>query len=185
MFLDTGVFKRPGTETSFKAVVAVVGIISDQGNVGSLRTDFSARLGQVTLNVPSLRECVRDIPTIAQWLLPQSAGYRAHHAFSDSMMTQFLQMPWTHNVSEMRAAIQAAVDAMTGPDDDACNQLQLPQDYQHKDWNPFNDLVGLTLREFGNQLITSTLSHCQGDKAKTAKMLNISLKTLYNRLNSQ
>jgi two-component system response regulator HydG len=184
MFLDTGVYKRRGTEAGFKAVVAVVGIISDQGKVGSLRTDFTARLGQVTLNIPSLRECVRDIPTIAQWLLTQSTGYQPHYTFSDAMMSQLPKAPWSHNISEMRALIQASVDAMASSKD-TDGQLQLPQAHQHSDWDPFNDLVGLTLRDFGDQLVAATLSDCQGDKAKTAKRLNISLKTLYNRLNSQ
>ena len=184
MYLDTGVFKRSGTATSFKAVAAVVGIVSDQGNVSSLRTDFSARLGQVTLNIPSLRECVYDIPTVAQWLLPQSTGYQPHFTFSDTMMSQLVQNPWQHNVSELRAVIQSSVDAMSHPDA-ANGELQLTSAHEHSNWNPFHDLVGMTLRDFGDQLIASTLAYCQDDKVKTAKTLNISLKTLYNRHNSQ
>ena len=184
MFLDTGVYKRRTADASFKAVVAVVGIVSDQGKVGSLRTDFSARLGQVTLNIPSVCECVRDIPNIAQWLLPQSTGYQPHYTFSNTMMSQLLDAPWTHNISEMRELIQASVDAKASSTD-THGRLELPQAHQYSNWDPFNDLVGLTLRDFGDQLITSTLAYCQGDKAKTAKALNISLKTLYNRLNSQ
>jgi len=184
MFLDTGVYKRRKAEASFKAVVAVVGIVSDQGKVGSLRTDFSARLGQVTLNIPSVCECVRDIPNIAQWLLPQSTGYQPHYTFSDTMMSQLLDAPWTHNISEMRELIQTSVDAKASSTD-THGRLELPQAHQYSNWDPFNDLVGLTLRDFGDQLIASTLAYYQGDKAQTAKALNISLKTLYNRLNSQ
>ena len=184
MYLDTGMFKRPGTTASFKAVAAVVGIVSDQGKVGSLRTDFSARLGQVTLNIPSLRECVCDIPSIAQWILPQSKGYQSHFTYSVTMMSQLIQAPWMHNVSELRAVIQSSVDAMKHLDDEN-GVLQLPSAHEQSHWNPFHELVGMTLRDFGDQLIASTLTHCKDDKVKTAKALNISLKTLYNRLNSQ
>ena len=37
--------------------------------------------------------------------------------------------------------------------------------------------------EAERQLILATLEHYQGDKKKTAEVLGISLKTLYNRLN--
>lgn len=184
MFLDTGVFKRPGTDASLKAVVAVVGILSDKGKVDTLRTDFSARLGQVTLQIPSLRECVSDIQSIAHWLLPQSTGYQQHYTLSATMMSQLLETPWAQNIRELRAAIQSSVDAMASTTE-LHGQLELPPAYQCNNWNPFDDLVGLNLRDFGDQLIAATLNDCQGDKAKTAQTLNISLKTLYNRLGSQ
>lgn len=184
MFLDTGVYRCPGTDASFKAVVAVVGIVSEHGMVASLRKDFSARLGQVTLRVPSLRECVGDIRTIAQWLLRQSAGYKQHYTLPEELVSQLVEAPWMQNIHELRTAIQSSVDAM-GHDAESHGKLHLTQEYQCDDWNPFDDLVGMTLRDFGDQLIVATLADCKGDKMKTAQTLDISLKTLYNRLNSQ
>jgi DNA-binding NtrC family response regulator len=43
--------------------------------------------------------------------------------------------------------------------------------------------VGLTLEEIERRTILATLEHAGGDKRKAAKVLGISLKTLYNRLN--
>ncbi len=42
---------------------------------------------------------------------------------------------------------------------------------------------GASLREVERQHILATLEQCGGDKRKTAQLLGISLKTLYNRLN--
>ncbi len=184
MFLDSGVFKRPRREESYKAIVAVVGVVSDQGKVESLRKDFSARLGQVTLNIPNLRECTSDILTIAQWLLVQASNHGRQYKLSDNMVSHLLEAPWTENIKELRAAIQASVDAKENSND-TDDELELPLRYQRSNWNPYNELVGLTLRDFGDQLIAATLDYCQGDKTKTAQTLDISLKTLYNRLNSQ
>ncbi|HEX7763238.1 MAG TPA: helix-turn-helix domain-containing protein, partial [Cellvibrio sp.] len=44
--------------------------------------------------------------------------------------------------------------------------------------------VGKTVEEVERELIESTLEHFDGDKKQAADMLGISLKTLYNRLNS-
>ena len=43
--------------------------------------------------------------------------------------------------------------------------------------------VGTPIAEMQRRLILATLEHCDGDKKKTADILEISLKTLYNRLN--
>ena len=43
--------------------------------------------------------------------------------------------------------------------------------------------VGTPIEEAERRLILATLEHCAGDKRKTAEVLKISLKTLYNRLN--
>jgi len=42
--------------------------------------------------------------------------------------------------------------------------------------------VGVSLDESERELILATLDRCGGDKKKTAGILGISLKTLYNRL---
>ncbi len=43
--------------------------------------------------------------------------------------------------------------------------------------------VGSSIAEAEQRLILATLQHHDGDKSKTAEILGISLKTLYNRLN--
>jgi DNA-binding NtrC family response regulator len=42
--------------------------------------------------------------------------------------------------------------------------------------------VGRSLEESERELILATLAQCGGDKKKAARILGISLKTLYNRL---
>jgi len=42
--------------------------------------------------------------------------------------------------------------------------------------------VGTPIAEMERRLILATLDHCDGDKKKAAELLQISLKTLYNRL---
>ena len=44
--------------------------------------------------------------------------------------------------------------------------------------------VGSSVADAERRLILATLEHFQGNKQKAAEVLEISLKTLYNRLNS-
>jgi len=54
--------------------------------------------------------------------------------------------------------------------------------------DPVNDaispFVGQSFRDVERRLITATLAANNNNKSQTAKVLGISLKTLYNRLNS-
>jgi DNA-binding NtrC family response regulator len=43
--------------------------------------------------------------------------------------------------------------------------------------------VGCSIADAERELIEATLEHVRGDKAEAAKILGISLKTLYTRLN--
>ena len=43
--------------------------------------------------------------------------------------------------------------------------------------------VGTRLEDIERVVILSTLDHCQGRKRDAARILGVSLKTLYNRLN--
>ncbi|MFK7857439.1 MAG: sigma-54-dependent transcriptional regulator [Granulosicoccus sp.] len=183
LFLDTGIFKQPDSEQGYKAIVAVLGIVSDQGKPDCLRTDFVARLSKVTLNVPSLRECASDIPAISNWLLATIKHKETDYFMPGSMLSQMREARWPGNISELRNAIQGAVDHATIAGSSE-NKLHLPKKLQQHRWEPLTEMVGLTLRDFGKQLIVATLAHHQGDKAKTAQTLGISLKTLYNRLNT-
>jgi two-component system NtrC family response regulator len=45
--------------------------------------------------------------------------------------------------------------------------------------------AGQSLREIEMQTIHATLDKCQGNKTAAAQLLGISLKTLYNKLNSE
>jgi len=42
--------------------------------------------------------------------------------------------------------------------------------------------IGTTLAEMERQAIFATLDHCGGNKRRTAEILGVSLKTIYNRL---
>ena len=44
--------------------------------------------------------------------------------------------------------------------------------------------VGSSIADVERRLILATLDACEGNKDQAAKVLGISLKTLYNRLNS-
>ena len=45
-------------------------------------------------------------------------------------------------------------------------------------------LVGSSLRDVGDQLILKTLENCSGNRTRAAEVLEIGVRTLFNRLKS-
>jgi DNA-binding NtrC family response regulator len=90
--------------------------------------------------------------------------------------------PWPGNVRELKNELGRAFimsESVIELDDLALPARPAPA-ARIVDKGPPN--VGVSLDESERELILATLDRCGGDKKKTAGILGISLKTLYNRL---
>ena len=48
--------------------------------------------------------------------------------------------------------------------------------------DPVANLVGRSLRDVGDELILKTLDNCNGNRTKAAEVLQMGVRTLFNRL---
>ena len=66
---------------------------------------------------------------------------------------------------------------------DFTDLLRHPRPHEFRDWDKCVPIsIGMSMDEAGRQIIHATLNEYGGNKRDTAKVLGISLKTLYNRL---
>ncbi|HTF97543.1 MAG TPA: sigma-54 dependent transcriptional regulator [Cellvibrio sp.] len=151
-----------------------------------LRQDLYFRLAVFPIHIPPLRARKGDIPLLVQHFLATfNQQYDSNIGISDQSMQKLVDYDWPGNVRELRHAIHRAY-IMADPNK---KQVVLPEDLT----SPFSKItpqhaagiaVGKTVEEVERELIEITLQHFDGDKKQAADMLGISLKTLYNRLNS-
>ncbi|MEX0641941.1 MAG: sigma-54 dependent transcriptional regulator [Pirellulales bacterium] len=150
-----------------------------------LREDLYFRLAVFPISVPPLRTHREDIPLLARTFLNDlNAQNDTNLEMEDSALERLQAYDWPGNVRELRHAIHRAF-IMTSP---ANRYLNLP----HELASPFAKerhtqpglRAGKTIGEMEKELITLTLQQVGGDKQNAARMLGISLKTLYNRLNA-
>lgn len=151
-----------------------------------LRQDLYFRLAVFPIQIPPLRARKSDIPILVQHFLETfNQQYNSDVGINDQSLSRLMDYDWPGNVRELRHAIHRAY-IMADPQK---KQLVLPIDLT----SPFSRIspqhaagiaVGKTVEEVERELIEITLQHFDGDKKQTADMLGISLKTLYNRLNS-
>lgn len=151
-----------------------------------LREDLYFRLAVFPIHIPPLRMRKDDIPLLVEHFLTDlNLQYSAKINIREEDLARLCQYDWPGNVRELRHCLHRAYIMA----DQATGKIRLPERIQ----SPFSRLetaqshgihFGKTVEDVEKELIQTTLEHLDGDKKKAAEMLGISLKTLYNRLNS-
>jgi DNA-binding NtrC family response regulator len=158
----------------------------DIAEQGCLREDLYFRLAVFPIRIPALRERPEDIPLLVDYFLVDfNRQYQSAITIAEQDMARLTAYDWPGNVRELRHAVHRGFIMA----DSETQQLVLPDDLS----SPFSKVgdskntgitVGKTVDDVERELIESTLEHLDGDKKRAAEMLGVSLKTLYNRLNS-
>lgn len=188
--LETQQLTRLGSTTSINIEGRVVSATNrteqEIAAQGCLREDLYFRLAVFPIYIPPLRERKEDIPLLVQHFLTVfNQEYGGDIGISDASLARLLSYDWPGNVRELRHVIHRAYIMA----DQQEKKLVLPETLS----SPFSKIihqpgagiqVGKTVEEVEKELIQSTLEHYGGDKKQAADILGISLKTLYNRLNS-
>ncbi|HEU4622419.1 MAG TPA: sigma-54 dependent transcriptional regulator [Burkholderiaceae bacterium] len=184
--LETGRFMRIGTNTEIETDVRVIAATNRDPEAavadGRLRADLYHRLNVFPINLPPLRERGKDIALLAENFLTQlNQQHNTSKRFPPGMLDQLMQHRWPGNVRELKNWVQRAYILS----DDAINVsvASLQASPKASAVTPSLQIpVGTSLADADRLLIMATLEQCQGVKKRTAELLGICLKTLYNRL---
>jgi DNA-binding NtrC family response regulator len=195
--LETGRFMRVGSTQSLEADVRVIAATNREPlqavACGKLREDLMYRLNVFPIHMPPLRERLMDVPLLAEHFLRAIGEQEGQlKRFSRSALDRLGNCRWQGNVRELRNAVQRGyVMAADGTIDDAWLPAETPGmapdsgradgDDRSRD-NNITLPIGASLAQAERALILATLDHYQQHKERSAAVLGISLKTLYNRL---
>ena len=154
---------------------------------GTFREDFYFQLNRMPIHIPALRERKEDIPVVAERLLVklnQEFG-RNVEGFTEEAMESLLQYDWPGNVRELENIISRSMIFLQ-PNDRFVEEQHLPKSMLVLA-NAIEEDVSIgTLAEQMDEMEKKVLAHalkvCNGNKSQTAKMLQISLRTLYYKL---
>jgi len=161
------------------------------------REDLYFRLNVVPIQVPPLRERREDILFLAEHFLTWYARKHgcAARRFSDDCEATLLGHHWPGNVRELQNVIERAV-IMTGdsPIVDSSNfclagqSLESPSPALAAPDKPVVPVAGESgefppLHELEKRHIFAALDRCHNNRTQAAKILDISVRTLRNKLN--
>ncbi len=149
------------------------------------REDLYYRLNVVQIRLPSLRERREDLPLLAQAFLKRAADKYGKPLLPISAlaMDALMAAPFPGNVRELENAMERAVLLARGT---AIEVSDLPEAIAGVIAEPkrgaFIFPFGTTLEDMERQAIRDTLERTKGDKELAAKLLGISLRTIYRKL---
>ena len=154
----------------------------------TLREDLLYRLNVITIHMPVLAERMDDLPLLAQHLITQLAAKHNRPArfISPAALDALRFHSWPGNVRELRNVIERAVVICSGEQIERHHFAPYPFDQRQKlrSEDTITFPVGTPLEEIERQMILHTLDKTGNNKTRAAEMLEISLKTLHNKLNS-
>ncbi|MFJ8066678.1 sigma 54-interacting transcriptional regulator [Psychrobacillus sp. NPDC096426] len=155
---------------------------------GTFREDFYFQLNRMPIHIPSLRERKEDIPLIAEHLLVrlnQEFG-RNVEGFTEEAMASLLDYDWPGNVRELENIISRSMIFLQ-PNDRFVEEQHLPKSMLVLTTNGDEDdeskgTLAEQMDEMEKKVLSRALKTCGGNKSQTAKKLQISLRTLYYKL---
>ena len=182
--LENGTYIRVGDtkeqKVSLRVIAATNRDLRNDITNGHFRSDLFYRIAVFSIELPSLRERVKDIPLLAGHFLEVYAAKTSKNitSISKEAMEALKHSEWKGNVRELKNVIERAVIM------EDSNMLQvesLPFEIQHGNGKE-NELPKFHLATIEQMHIRKMLHYTNGNKAEAARLLNIGLATLYRKI---
>lgn len=150
---------------------------------GSFREDLYYRLNVVPITLPPLRERIEDIPLlIKHFLLKYSNDYnKPVKTIPAPLMDLFKSYPWPGNVRELRNIIERLV-VLGEKDFHPEEHLKLANPFIEKEGESENFSLKTVRSEQEREFIRLALEKSHWNKKRAAEMLQISRKSLYEKM---
>ena len=147
---------------------------------GKFREDLFYRLNVVPVHVPALRERRQDIPIlIAHFTDHFCERYqRSTKRFADRAIQTLCQHNWPGNIRQLRNVVERLVVTVS---DEIIHDEDLPGDVRD-DAQSAGRTLQAAVEETERLTIAEALRDCDNHRERTAKMLNVSLRTLQYKI---
>ena len=179
-------FERVGGESTLEVDVRFIAATNKDLKLeieeGRFREDLYYRLNVVNIHVPPLRERREDIPLLAATFLHEFSQENAKEieGFETRAKQALFAYDWPGNVRELRNCIESAVVMASGRFIVMEDLPPGPRSTQEKKEIHIPALS--SLQEAEKILIAETLAMLGWNKTKTAEVLKIGRKTLYQKI---
>jgi DNA-binding NtrC family response regulator len=191
-FLQTGEYRRVGGNKNMRADVRVISAtnkdLRDEVKTNRFREDLLYRLNVITLSLPTLKERPEDIPALVEYFLKGRVRSKNVKKIDPKALDMLAKYEWPGNIRELENVIERAAilcqDNIIRVED-----LALPLGSR-----PFSDhqAIGSTsgvqvgsavsMTDLEKAHIAGVLKIVSWNKNTASKILGISLKTLYTKI---
>lgn len=184
--LETGEFIRVGENKPIKVNVRIIAAtnrdLQQEIEQGHFRQDLFYRISVFQIHLPPLRERIVDIePLVLEFLNTFAVKTNKKiKTVSKEYLEALKQHQWKGNIRELKNVIERSV--ILSNDELTIDSLPIElQNYSKFDKNN-KALSAFDLASAEKIHIQKVLNYTNGNKTKTAELLNIALTTLYRKL---
>ena len=187
-FVQSGELRRVGGNIVLKADVRIISATNknlvEEVKQGRFREDLLYRLNVITIDMPPLKDRKDDIPILVEWFLSNKVKSKTRKQINPKALELLLKYDWPGNIRELENVIERAAilskDDMIHPYDISLPLKLSPYLSEFKG----ESIIGshVPMKEVERQHIEGLLKSLEGNKVEASKILGISLKTLYTKI---
>ncbi|MCD5415458.1 MAG: sigma 54-interacting transcriptional regulator [Clostridiales bacterium] len=178
---------RVGGDSIFDVDVRIIAATNknlyEEAKKNNFRWDIYYRLNVLSINIPSLKERVEDIPLIIDALVARiSRRLKIRTPRIDKEIIEvLLKYSWEGNVRELENVIERMINMNNG---DIIGVNHLPDEYKNSlESTKEQEIYKIqTFEDAEKENLLKTLEYYKGNISKAAKNLKISRNTLYNKI---
>ncbi|WP_353892746.1 sigma 54-interacting transcriptional regulator [Proteinivorax hydrogeniformans] len=182
--------EKVGSNNTIKVDVRVISATNQDllelAKQGEFREDLYYRLNVMTIGIPTLNEREGDIEVLTEKLIKKVSKEIGKYVdkISPKAMEYLRAHNWPGNVRELENVLERAINLVEG---DTIMPVHLPVYITKKEitdtaYNGNIRSLKSIIEETEKEAIVRTLEYTKGNKLQTAKILNISRSSLYDKI---
>lgn len=168
-------------KSNFRLIAATNRDLKTESDEHRFRSDLYFRLNIFEIKLPSLRERIKDISVLAHYFVKQFSEKtnKKTLAISDDFLQKLENYSWPGNIRELKNIIERSVILSNG---DILTSDVLPYEMQHQPEKATKSMSAFSMQSIEKLHIQKVLNYTKGNKAETARLLEIGIATLYRKL---
>jgi two-component system NtrC family response regulator len=168
-------------KSNFRLIAATNRDLKTESDEHRFRSDLYFRLNIFEIKLPSLRERIKDISVLAHYFVKQFSEKTNKKTLNiaDDFLQKLENYSWPGNIRELKNIIERSVILSN---DDTLTSDVLPYEMQHQPEKATKSMSAFSMQSIEKLHIQKVLNYTKGNKAETARLLEIGIATLYRKL---
>nr|WP_229335618.1 sigma-54 dependent transcriptional regulator [Flavobacterium sp. ALJ2] len=168
-------------KSNFRLIAATNRDLKIESEEHRFRSDLYFRLNIFEIKIPPLRERVKDIAPLAYYYVKQFSEKinKKELSIDEGFMQKLETYQWPGNVRELKNVIERSVILVN---DDVLTEDVLPYEMQHQVVKTNKSVSAFSMQSVEKLHIQKVFNYTKGNKAETARLLEIGIATLYRKL---
>ncbi|WP_306350312.1 sigma-54-dependent transcriptional regulator [Flavobacterium sp. '19STA2R22 D10 B1'] len=183
--LETSEYIKVGdtkpSKSDFRLITATNRDLKKESEEHRFRSDLYFRLNIFEIHIPSLRERTKDIEILTEFFVEQFSAKtnKKITTIEPEFIRKLEGYSWPGNVRELKNIIERSVILADGA---TLTTDLLPYEIEHHSDQGHKTLSAFSIASIEKLHIQKVLNYTKGNKAETARLLEIGVATLYRKM---